>query len=81
MTAQAHNIPVWSLHALMFKLNPGRQSEKRPSDTQTPGRVSASKDKHILSGFMSSQEHNHIYFNTQLPECDVNFSLLYFPTL
>lgn len=35
---------------------------------QTPGKVSASKDKHFMSGFMSAQEHNYIYFKTQLPD-------------
>lgn len=67
---------------LEFRLNPGRQAEKRLSDTQTPGRVSVSKDKHILSGFMSSQEHSLIYFNTQLTEnVMLTFHIVFFYTM
>lgn len=47
-SSSEHTITVWSPHVLKFKLNPGRCLEKRPCETQTLGRVSASKDKHIL---------------------------------
>lgn len=38
-SSSEQTITVWSLHVLKFKPNLGRCLDKRPCETQTPGRV------------------------------------------